>query len=418
VSGKDAVVIQDLAHPRWPFAFRTINFVGRALVPLISLDEENLIKAARKKTGLTDFGDESFRERMRILLSSVHADANPSPFGRFAARQFMLQLLSNRLLIQDTVNRHPEILKQPIERPIIIAGLPRTGTTHLHHLLSRDPNLRYLPYWESLEPILPENRKPKPGETDPRVKRCEQSIKMLHWVMPLFPRMHEMSVDGPHEEIQLLAIDFSTMLFENMWYIPGYRDWYKAADHTHAYEYLRMVLQVLQWMRGPRRWVLKSPQHLDQYKPLLDAFPDARIIQTHRDPVRITASMCTMDSYGKRMNNFPMDPKINGRYWADRVEDLLRASMRDRHVIPKDQVMDVRFHEFIRDQMGMIRRIYEFIGQPLTAEAEKAMQGYIEENPAGKHGTVVYRLEDFGLDKDERRSVLRAYQEFFNVPDE
>ena len=230
--------------------------------------------------------------------------------------------------------------------------------------------------------------------------------------------MHEMSTEAPHEEFQLLAIHFSAVLFENMYFVPSYRDWYKSSDHTEAYRYLYRVLQVLQWLRGPKRWVLKSPQHLEQFGPLLAAFPDARIIQTHRDPVRITASLCTMDTYGKRMNNSPIDPQVNGRYWADRTEDLLRASVEDRHLIPKDQVLDVLFHEYMADQIAMVKRVYEFVDQAFTDEAAKAIQSFIDNNPKGKHGTVLYRLEDFGLDATERREALRFYQERFDIPDE
>jgi len=385
---------------------------------LINLDEDNLIATARKRTGLNDFGDESFREPMRVFLNAVETDAKPSTLGRFLGRQFLLQLLSNRLLIQDLINRHPEILEERIEKPIVIAGLPRTGTTHLHDLMAQDPNLRHLPYWESLEPVLPVNQQPKPGERDPRMKRCDQALKMMTYIMPLFPAMHEMSTEAPHEEFQLLAIHFSAVLFENMYFVPSYRDWYKSSDHTEAYRYLYRVLQVLQWLRGPKRWVLKSPQHLEQFGPLLAAFPDARIIQTHRDPVRITASLCTMDTYGKRMNNSPIDPQVNGRYWADRTEDLLRASVEDRHLIPKDQVLDVLFHEYMADQIAMVKRVYEFVDQAFTDEAAKAIQSFIDNNPKGKHGTVLYRLEDFGLDATERREALRFYQERFDIPDE
>lgn len=419
MSKNGAQPITDLARPRLPFPISVINSVGAPLAPrLISLDEDNLIATARKKTGLSDFGDESFRGPLQVFLHAIKTDAKPSTLGRFLGRQFLLQLLSSRLLIQDLINRHPEILEERIEKPIVIAGLPRTGTTHLHNLMSQDPNLRHLPYWESLEPVLPASQQPKSWDRDPRMKRCDQAIKMLNYVMPLFPAMHEMSTEAPHEEIQLLAIHFSTVLFENMYFVPSYRDWYKANDHTEAYQYLYKALQVLQWLRGPKRWVLKSPQHLEQFGPLIAAFPDARIIQTHRDPVRITASMCTMDTYGKRMNNCPIDPHINGRYWADRTEDLLRASVKDRPLIPESQVIDVRFHEYMTDQITMVKRVYQFAEQPFSDETAKALQCFIDNNPKGKHGTVRYRLEDFGIDADERREALRFYQERFDVPDE
>ncbi|MFO8011045.1 MAG: sulfotransferase [Dehalococcoidia bacterium] len=411
--------IRDLARPETPLLFRTANFAGCPLASrLVKLEEESLLAAARKKTGLNDFGDDSFREPMRILLKALDKEASLSAFGRFATRRFIIQLLSTRLLLQDLLKQHPEILQEPIESPIVVAGLPRTGTTHLHNLLSQDPALRYLPYWQTLEPLPPPDSRPEKGE-DPRIKQCRQALKVIQYIMPLFPAMHEMTVDGPHEEIQLLAVHFSSMLFETTYHIPGYRDWYKATDHTGAYAYMKTILQAVQWLHGDnRRWALKSPQHLEQFGPLLKVFPDARIVQTHRDPVRITASLCVMIAYAHRMNNASVDPVAIGRYWADRTEDLLRASVEDRHLIPKEQVMDVRFSDYMADQMGTIKKVYEFAGQPFTEEAERAIQAFIDANPKGKHGSVLYRLEDVGIDPAERRQALTFYQEFFDVPDE
>ena len=276
-----------------------------------------------------------------------------------------------------------------------------------------------MPYWESLEPFLPPNQQIKPSEQDPRVKRCERALKFMDYVMPLFSSMHEMTVDGPHEEMQLLSIHFSAMLFETMYFVPSYRDWYKESDHTGAYACMRLALQAMQWQDGSqKRWVLKSPQHLEQFGPLLAAFPDAMIVQTHRDPVRITASVCTMITYAQRMNARKVDPTAIGHYWADRTEDLLRASIEQRHLVPKDQVLNVRFHEYMADQIGTLKGVYKFIGQPFTDEAERAIQAFIDNNPKGKHGTVQYRLENVGINPAERREALKFYQEFFDVPNE
>jgi hypothetical protein len=236
--------------------------------------------------------------------------------------------------------------------------------------------------------------------------------------MPLFRRMHEMTAEGPHEEIQLLAIDFSSMLFEASYQIPSYRDWYKAHDQSATYRTLRKVLQVLQWLRGGGRWVLKSPQHLEQLGPLLAAFPDAKLIQTHRDPLRITASLSTMIAYGQRMQSTSVDPRAIGRYWAARVEDLLRGSIEARRRLPQEQVFDLRFHEFMKDDVAMVERVFAFVGQPMTAAAAQAIRAFMNAHPRGKHGVIAYPLEDVGLDATERRRALRFYQERFDVPEE
>jgi hypothetical protein len=236
--------------------------------------------------------------------------------------------------------------------------------------------------------------------------------------MPLFPLMHEMTPDARHEEIQLLALQFSTMLFESSYRVPSYRAWYKNADQRPAYAYLRRCLQALQWLRGPRRWVLKSPQHLEQLGPLIETFPDARVVQTHRDPVRITASLCTMIAYGMRMNAARVDPLEVGRVWSARIEDLLRGSVEQRPLLPHAQVFDLRFHEFMKDDVASVRQVFAFADEPWSEEAERAIRRYRDASPRGRHGQIDYRLKDVGLEAGERRRALRFYQERFEVPEE
>jgi hypothetical protein len=326
--------------------------------------------------------------------------------------------LSTRLRNEEVLRQYPEILQESVVAPIFIVGLPRTGTTHLHNLASRHPQLRSLPYWESLEPIPANARPGAVAQDDPRLRRCRTALRFQSYAMPRFSAMHEMTADAPHEEIQLLAIEFSTMLFETMYQIPAYRDWYRSHDQTPAYRFLRRMLQTLQWLRGPRRWILKSPQHLEQIGPLLAVFPDASIVQTHRDPVRVLASLCTMTAYGLRMQNRRIDPRATGRYWSARLENLLQASIDGRRRIPDGQVLDVRFDRFMADEAGTVTRVLELAGLDAGPDVRHGIESWARENPRGKHGTVIYRLEPFGLDATERRRALRFYQEAFDVPDE
>jgi hypothetical protein len=321
-----------------------------------------------------------------------------------------------RLRLEELIRRHPEIEAEPIERPIVIAGLPRTGTTHLFNLLAQDARLRWLPYWESLEPIPDPRERPVPGRPDPRLERCRRSLAFLERVMPLFPAMHEFTAEGPHEEIQLLALQFSTQLFEASYFVPGYGEWYRTTDQTPAYAYLRRVLQALQWLRRGERWLLKTPQHLENLGALARTFPDATFVQTHRDPVRITASLATMIAYGARMQHRRPDPRAIGRHWARRVEDMLRASVRDRSLLPEGRVVDVRFHELVDDPAGTVLRVLAFAGQPPDDATRAALGRFLAENPKGKHGAIDYRLEDLGLEAGERREALRFYAERFEVP--
>jgi hypothetical protein len=414
-----AIHIDDLGSPRLPFALRALNALGGPIVRrAASLDLEELLATAQARTGLSEYGDPGFRKPLGVLLEAFERDANLSALGRIASRGLVLQLLVNRLRIEDLFLRHPEIEREAVERPIIIAGLPRTGTTHLHNLISQDPSLRSLPYWESLEPVADPREKPGADGIDPRVVRCAKGLAMVHRVMPLFPLMHEMTPDARHEEIQLLAIAFSTMLFESSYFVPSYAAWYKKSDQRPAYRYLRRCLQALQWLRGPKRWVLKSPQHLEQQAALIEIFPDATFVQTHRDPVRITASLCTMIAYGNRMNARRVDPASVGRYWAARTEDLLRGSITGRAALPPAQVIDVHFKQFMKDDVATAERVLEFAGHPMSDAARAAVRAFMDANPRGKHGTIEYRLADVGLDEAERRAALRFYSDHFGVEDE
>ena len=254
---------------------------------------------------------------LAVLCRALTDDVELSAFGVLSQHTMIVQLLRNRLRVQRELTRHPEIRDIEIEAPIIIAGLPRTGTTHLHNLISADPALRSLPYWESLEPVPPDEE--RDIDPAPRRERCDAALGFMDDAMPYFKRMHEMTTDHVHEEIQLLALDLSTMLFESVVPLPSYRDWWKASDQTDSYRYLKDVLRVLTHQRGGDRWVLKSPQHLSQMGVLGDVFPDATFVVTHRDPTAVTLSMATMVAYANRMNLAGTDPVAIGRYWQDRV---------------------------------------------------------------------------------------------------
>ena len=245
--------------------------------------------------------------------------------------------------------------------------------------------------------------------------RTEFALDVLDQAAPYFKRMHEMTVDHVHEEIQLLAMDFSTMLFETQALMPSWRDHFMAEDQTPSYEYLRTVLQVLQWLRGGRRWVLKSPQHLEQFGPLVSTFPDATFVVTHRDPASVTVSMATMITYISRMAVAHIDPKAIGSYWSARGENLFRACAEDRAVLPADRSVDVLFHEFMADDIGTVEKIYAVAEHPFTDESRAAMQLFMAEHPRGRHGAIVYRPEEFGIDRAERHRALAGYMAQFGV---
>jgi hypothetical protein len=399
--------IDDLADPR--FSAEVVEILGAMaeMSAACPLDAEALRRQASAETGLDDFGDRDYEARLDVLLAALREAPGLTDAGRFSFHSQVLQLLKNRLLLVDLLAREPAVLEVELAPPIVIAGLPRTGTTHLHQLLAAGGTLRSLPYWESLEPF------PLPAEAgvepDPRRARTDAAVWFMNTAMPLFPLMHEMTTDHVHEEIQLLAIDFSTMFFETLASVPAWADYYGAHDQTPHYRYLRTVLQALLHLRGGGRWLLKSPQHLEQLPVLAEVFPGATVVVTHRDPAEVVVSLATMVAYTARMHASPVDPVRIGRWWADRVGRMLAACVRDREVQPADRSLDVRFDEFMTDDLATTRRVLDLAGEPVTAEAEAAMAAYLAGHQRGRLGRIAYRAEDVGLDLADLRARYAPY---------
>jgi hypothetical protein len=416
--GDELLDLSDLAAPRLPWTMRAANGALRPFAGRVRLDDASVLAAATKRAKLDDFGPDTFRDGLAALTRSLDTESGLSPVGRVLARQMVVGLLVARLRLYDLIARHPEILDEPIEAPIFVVGLPRTGTTHLHTTLAQDERLRSMPYWESLEPIPDPTAAPRgDGEPDPRIKRCATSLKLVHHVAPHFPAMHEMTAEGPHEEIALLAVELESMFFEAGYDVPGYAAWYESHDQTTSYRFLRTMLQALQWLRGGRRWVLKSPQHLEQLPVLLDVFPDAIVVQTHRDPVAVMASLVTMEAYTRRIQHAgPVDLDRVGAHWSGRIERMLRRSVDDRARIPDGRVLDVRFHELMADQLGALAQIEEAAGLSFDSMARRSITRYVDANPRGRHGKLEYDLRRFGIDPVERREAMRFYTDRFELP--
>ena len=415
------LVVEDLAEPQFTDEINEIRAMLQPLGEAADLTPMALSAEARSQTGLDDFGDDqAWFERLDVLCNALVSEANLGGIGRFNVQQTLLQLLRNRLLVTDLLAQHPEIHDVVIQPPIVIVGQPRTGTTHLHNLISADPALRSLPYWESLQPVLgPAGRASvAAGEPDPRLAETDASIEFINAAMPEFRRMHEMTTWHVHEEIQLLAIDLSTMLFETMAPMPMWRDYYRSHDQTPSYEYMKTLLKVMQWSRGGSRWVLKSPQHLEQLVPLMNVFPDATVAITHRDPVAVTASLTMMLSYSARMTFDRPNPIAIGTYWAERNAMMLLDCLRDRAVVPAAQSVDVRFDEFMADDMAVVEQIYEVADQPLPQSSRDAIADYVATHPRGRYGAVAYSLQQFGLDEKALRETFKPYVERFGITQE
>ncbi|PLW67239.1 sulfotransferase family protein [Pseudohalioglobus lutimaris] len=414
----ETIRITDLAKPQLSELQQSILAYGETLE--VQFDAGGILEDAKAAVSLDDFGPSDFRQRLQLLCNEWGSDADLNNLGRMNLRNKLLLFARNRLLIQDLLKRHPEIHQVRIRQPIIVAGLPRSGTTHLLNLMAADTRLRALPLWESYEPV------PLPGEalledgTDPRYKRCADAWEMMQQTVPLLAAMHPMNPDHIHEELELMGPDFASYNFEWLSPSPQWRDHYYATDQTPHYEYMKTVLKILTWQDGDNgsdtRWVLKCPQHLEQLPVLHRVFPDATIVVTHRDPVAVIQSAATMIAYGQRMSRRSVDLESTIEYWSERVLHLLRACAQDRAGLPGEQSIDVLFHEFMADDIATVKNIYARAGLPMSATAAAQLQQFVANHPRGKDGRIIYNLkEDFGVDANALRERFDFYFQQFPV---
>jgi hypothetical protein len=408
--------------PRRPAAIRTVNGIGRALgaigVPLARLDAKRLLDRARRRTGLSDFGGGAFREPLGVLLDAFESEAALSPIGRWAARSDVLRLLENRLRMVDTWKRYPEIAEGAIRRPIFILGLPRTGTTILHALLAEDPRNRVPLTWEVMHPWPPPEA--ATHRSDPRIARVEKHLAGVDRLIPGFQAMHPMGALLPQECVALTAHDFATMIYHTTHRVPSYQAWLDAADLRPVYASHRRQLQYLQWRCPGERWVLKSPGHLWALDALLHEYPDARIIQTHRDPLQVVASLTSLVTLLRTLSSDRVDPLEIAIDWTRRLAQGLQRTMRVREGgLPAEaRVVDLPFADLMADPFGAIRGVYERFGLDLEAPAEARMRRFLAANPQDKHGAHRYRFEDTGLALEVERRRFAAYADRFAVPPE
>ncbi|MBP9714275.1 MAG: sulfotransferase, partial [Sterolibacterium sp.] len=330
-------------HPYRPKFITAFNAIGRVLEPFglrASLDAENLIAAARKKTGLTDFGDDSFRDGLTVLTRALDTEAQLHPLGRLIMRHRLIGLLVVRLKAQTLFTRHPEILQQPITAPLVIAGLQRTGTTMLHRLLAADPQLRAMRSYEAMNPISETGAKSGSNfstnsSPDLRLQTTRLAEKALRYMAPEFFAIHPVNADAPEEEILLMDYSFLSDVAESLANVPSYADWLRHQDVTPAYAYMKSLLQLMQWQSTTAdarsqpipRWVLKTPAHLGHLDVLLQTFPDAKIIQTHRDPSRTAASYSSMMAHGHGVFSDAVDAHAVAAHWHNKNVAMVNAAL-------------------------------------------------------------------------------------------
>jgi hypothetical protein len=406
------VRIDDLREPRRTPQEQAAREWSLALE--VDLRFDTIVGRAREATGLHRVHDDSVYDRLRAQIDAVEADTGLSGIGRMVIQQRLIGLLAARLRFDDFVGRFPEALEVELEPPVIVVGLPRSGTTHLVNLLASDARFRSMPWWEVQEPIPVWGDMPGRDGIDPRYTRSLAVHEMTMASSPLTALMHDRPPHSIEEDCELVDLDFCGYTLEWHGRVPRWRDHYFTLDQHRHYAFLRQELQVLSFLRGPRRWVLKTPQHLEQLGPLLATFPDATIAFTLRDPVAVLQSAITMLAYADRNRRREVEADALAEYWIERIEMLLRAAVRDAHLIPPAQRVDVEFGEFMADDLAMALKILTVAGLEITDTARTQLATYVAGNPRGKDGRIVYDLRaDFGIEPESLYERFAFYLDAF-----
>ncbi|WP_214400879.1 sulfotransferase family protein [Pseudonocardia lacus] len=371
----------------------------------------DLLDAASAKTGLAEFGDRWFVEPLSVLVASLNDEARLSPLGLDLTRRRLIALLADRLRLREFQRRHPEVLDEPVRVAAAICGLPRTGSTLVHRLLAASPRLTATLSWETSFPLpFPD----EPAGAPLRKRRAQEQMEAFLALSPDFAAIHTVIWDGPEEDVILLDRSFTTMSFDSFYWAPTYGVWLRSFDQAPAYRELREWLQVLQWQdpgRAGARWVLKSPHHLTAVDTVLDAFPGARIVMTHRSPVDAVPSYASMVTTMSRQYSDDVDPVAAGRYWSRRFAESLRGFDAVRAARP-DRVVDVGYRALLDDPLGQARRVLDELGTPADAADDAAFTAYLEQNRRERRGGGHrYTAADFGLSTDQLERDFSFYAE-------
>lgn len=376
------------------------------------MDVSRLEATATGRAGRDDFGDPSYRQGLEVLVQSIAAEAALSEIGAVAVEAQIVTALVNRLRVVDWRHRHPEVARERIVAPLVILGMPRTGTTLLSALLACDPARRALRRWEATDPIPPPDATGL--ERDPRIEAAAVASSFLDALNPGFKAIHHEAPEGPTECVTLLAQHFTSLLWETLANVPTYGAWLLQADQRPAYAYHHDVLQVLQ-SRAPGRWSLKSPHHGLALDALFAQYPDARVVVTHRDPVTVVASLCSLvPSLSGTFSSADHTASI-ARRWPEVAETIVTRLMQHRDRSGDGPFFDVQYEDLVADPIAVVRSISTWDGTPLSPTEEAAMRAHLVAHPQGAFGRHRYSLDDFGLDAGEVRERFAAYCDRFGI---
>ena len=380
------------------------------------LNADDVMSAAVEAAGTDDFGPDAFAEGLSVLCASANDEAQLNELGGFALQQNIIGGLVNRLKITDWVRRHPDVVHERIEAPLIVVGMFRAGTTFLSQLLDQDPGNRALLRWEAADSVPPPSQ--QTFRSGPRVEAANAAIDMLESLNPRMKIVHHEDAEGPTECITLLGQDFKSLTWEAIANVPAYSEWLLGADYRSAYRYHRTVLQVLQSGGVRGAWTLKSPNHALAMDALAAEYPDARLILLHRDPTVLCASACSLISTLTGTFSDADHTAYIAEHWTQMLAESVDRIEAFRLAHPEHRIIDVHYADIVGDPLRTIERIYAACDRELDDRARNAVAAYVDANPKGRFGTHGYRLEDFGLQPDALRDRFAAYVERYGIPAE
>jgi len=378
--------------------------------------EQALHDEAIRDTGLDDFGDPSYLDGLRRVLDAYDREAKFHDAGRAMARAALVQFLKTRLRSQRLMTQHGAAMRHEIRRPVIVLGLVRTGSTALHHLLGQDPNIQVLEYWLAAHP------QPRPPRADwearAEFQESAAEIDAMYSADPSLKAIHLMMAEGPEECRHLLAQNFTDDYFEVNTTVPSYTRWYERAHHGATYRRHRDLLRLVGSTSPDKRWILKYPVHMKHLAALLEVYPDACVVQTHRDPTKVLSSYISLIAGFRGLFERDIDRAAIAReqveVWASGADRAI--AVRRQH--DPAQFVDLHFREFVADPIASVRRIYDRFGLTLTPEAEKRMRAWQASNPEGKHGKHQHSMEDVGVTRHAVLERFRDYMRYFDMSPE
>jgi Sulfotransferase family len=374
---------------------------------------DDVVAEACEKTGFDDFGPDDFRDGLAVLCESINGEARLNELGELAVRDTVVNSLSNRLRVFDWTRRHPETARERIESPIIVIGMFRAGTTFLSQLLDQDPHNRALLRWEASDSAPPPS--PANFRSGTRVDAARLANDMLEDLNPAMKAIHHEDADGPTECISVMSQDFKSLSWEAIANVPSYSRWLLASDQRSAYGYHRSALQVLQSGGVRGRWTLKSPHHAIALDALTAVYPDVRLVLLHRDPVVLSASVCSLITTLSGTFTDADHTAYVAEHWTEMLEESVKRIDAFRAAHPEHPIVDVHYADLVDDPLGTVDDLYAACGAELDDTARDAIAAYVSAHPKGKFGTHGYDLAEFGLDPGELAERFSGYVDRYGI---